>query len=71
MKLHFEHKSTAFEFERQPMPERRFRWLCFLALAAIGGGVLVALVYMVGMWAIGWALAALALVGVYKLFQLV
>lgn len=46
MKIHFEHKSTSFTFERQPMPECRFRALCSLVLAAIGGGVLLGLVYM-------------------------
>ena len=31
MKIRLEHNGTAFEFDRPPMPEHRFRALCLLA----------------------------------------
>ena len=67
MKIHFEHKSTVFELERKPMPEDHFRAVCKLAGATIGGLTLVALVHMVGVRAVAWALGALALVGLGRL----
>ncbi len=38
MKIHFELGDIVFEYERNPMPEGRFRALCRLALATIAGG---------------------------------
>lgn len=67
MKIHFEHKSTVFEFEQPPMTQERFAVLCKLAGGAIAGGVLVALVYMEGIWPIVWAVGALVLVGLYRM----
>lgn len=67
MKIHLEHNGTVLEFERRPMPPERFAAVCKLAGAAIGGVVLAALVYMVGIWAIPWAVGALVLVGLYKI----
>lgn len=67
MKIHFEHKSTVFEFERQPMPPERFSVLAKLAGAVIGGVVLLAAVHEVGIWAIAWAVGAMVLVGLGKL----
>ena len=69
MKIHFERKHTVFEFERKPMPPERFTVLCKLAGAAIGGGVLLGAIRMVGVWAIAWAVGALVLVGLGKLFS--
>ena len=69
MKIHFEHKSTVFEFERQPMSPERFNALCKLARAAIGGGVLLGAGGLVGIWAIVWAVGALVRVGLYRLFR--
>lgn len=46
MRIRLEHNGTVFEYERRPMPERRFKALC--ALAAAGGYV-----------GIVWAVAAL------------
>lgn len=67
MKIRLEHDGTVFEVERKPMPLERFTALCKLAGCAIGGVVLVALVHMVGIWAIAWAVGALVLVGLYKI----
>lgn len=46
MKIRLEHNGTAFEFERKPMPEGRFRALCALAAAGVYAGMV-------------WAVAAL------------
>lgn len=48
MKVHIELGSIVIEYEHRPMPESRFRALCFLVLAAIAGRVLLGLVYMIG-----------------------
>lgn len=69
MKIHFEHKSTVFEFERQPMPPERFTVLCKLAVATIGGAVLVAIVHMLGLFGLIWSLAGLVAYGGYKLIK--
>ena len=69
MKIHLEHNGTILEYEHRPMPPERFASLCRLAGGAIGGVVLVALVNMVGIWAIVWAVVALAAAGAYKLIQ--
>lgn len=66
MKIHFEHKSTVFEFERRPMPEGRFRALCTLILSVIGGAVLLGLVHMLDIWGLVLTLAGMAL---YKLVR--
>lgn len=67
MKITWKHGDRSIEFEHQPMPPERFTALCKLAGAAIGGLVLVALVRMVGVWAIGWEVGASVLVGIYRL----
>ncbi len=69
MKITWKHGDRSIEFEHQPMKESRFRALCSLALAAIGGGVLLGAVRMVGIWAIVWAVGALVLVGLYMLIR--
>lgn len=67
MKITWKHGDRSLEFQRQPMPPERFAALCKLAGGAIGGGVLLGLVHMLGVWGIVWAVAALVLVGIYKL----
>ena len=69
MKIRLEHNGMALDIEREPVPLERFRALCKLAGAAIGGVVLVALVHMVGVWAVAWAVGALVAVGLYKVFE--
>ena len=69
MKIHFEHKSTVFEFERRPMPEGRFRALCTLILSVLGGAVLLGLVHMLGVWGLVWPVGTLAMYGIYKIIQ--
>ena len=69
MKVTWKHGDRSVEFERQPMSPERFNALCKLARAAIGGGVLLGAVRMVGIWAIVWAVGALVLVGLYRLIR--
>lgn len=69
MKITWKHGDRSVEFERQPMSPERFNALCKLAGAAIGGGVLLGAVRMVGIWAIVWAVGALVLVGLYRLIR--
>ena len=69
MKVKWKHGDRSVEFERQPMSPERFNALCKLARAAIGGGVLLGAVRMVGIWAIVWAVGALVLVGLYRLIR--
>lgn len=57
------------EVEREPMPPERFRAVCKLLGAAIGGGVLLGAVHMVGLWAIVWAVGAMVAVGLYKMMR--
>ena len=66
MKITWKHGDRSIEFERQPMKESRFRALCSLALAAIGGAVLLGAVRMVGLAAIVAAVVCLILVGLGK-----
>lgn len=51
--------------EREPMSPERFEAVCKLVGAAIGGGVLLGAVQLVGAWAIGGALLVLILVGLF------
>lgn len=69
MKIHLEHNGTVFEFERTLMPPERFNALCKLAETVICGAVLLALVHMLGMWGLVWAVGALVLVGLYRLIR--
>ena len=69
MKITWKHGNRSIEFEHQPMPPERFNTLCKLAGAAIGGGVLLGAVRMVGIWAIVWAVGALVQVGLYRLIR--
>ncbi len=57
------------EVERDPMPPERFKAVCGLVGAAIGGAVLLGAVHLVGFWAIPWAAGALVAVGLYKLMM--
>ena len=64
MRFTWKHGARSLELERQPMPPDRFAALCKLAGAVIGGGVLLALVHMLDVWGLVWAVAALVLHGV-------
>ena len=57
------------EIERRPLSKKRFKCVCRLAGAAIGGAVLVALVHMLGLWGLLWPLAGMVLVGLYRLLS--
>ncbi|MBD5168891.1 MAG: hypothetical protein HDT20_02005 [Oscillibacter sp.] len=52
--------------EPVPLPPERFEAVCKLAWATVGGAVLLGAVHMVGVWAIGGALGALLLRGLYE-----
>ena len=49
------------------MSPDRFAALCKLAGAAIGGLVLLALVHMLDVWGLVWAVAALVLMGLGRM----
>lgn len=69
MKIAWKHGDRSIEFEHQPMPPEQFSAVCKLAGAAICGAVLVALVHMLDVQGLAWAVGALVLVGVYKLVK--
>lgn len=69
MKITRKHGDRSLELERQPMEPERFSALCKLALAAIGGFVLVAVVHMLGLFGLIWSLAGLVAYGGYKLIK--
>lgn len=69
MRFTWKHGARSFKLERQPMPPDRFAALCKLAGAVIGGGVLLALVHMLDVWGLVWAVAALVLVGLGRMAE--
>ncbi len=66
MRIRFERDGTVLEYETKPMSPDRFKAVCVLVDAAIGGAAFLGAVYLVGFWAIPWAVGALVavLVGV-------
>lgn len=62
MKIRLERDRTAFEFERKPMPERRFKALCALAAAGICAGMVIAVTALCGFLGLLLAVAGLLLV---------
>ena len=69
MKIKLDIENRTIECEREPVPPERFNALCRLAGGAIGGVVLLVGVHMVGVWAIGGALAALLFYGLYQIMK--
>lgn len=69
MKIRFDLDGKIFEYEKEPMTQERFKVVCKLAGAAIGGGVLLGAIHLVGFWVIPWAVGALVAVGLYKLMK--
>lgn len=61
MRVRLEKDGTAFEFERKPMPERRFRALCLLGALWLYGGMMVGVAALCGMAGV-WALVILTAV---------
>ncbi len=57
------------QVERDPMPPERFKALCRLAGAAIGGTILLVAIHLAGFWVVPWAVGALVAVGLYKLMK--
>lgn len=53
--------------ERDPLPPERFKVVCKLVGAAIGGVVLLVAIRLVGTWAIGGAVLAQVFYGLYKM----
>lgn len=60
---------THMTVEWVPMSTERFKAIVKLVETAIGGAVLLGLTHMVGVWAIGVAVAAYVLTGVYRLMR--
>lgn len=69
MKIKLDIENRAIEYEREPMPPERFNALCKLVKAAIGSVVLLVGIHMVGVWAIGGALAAMMFYGLYHMME--
>lgn len=62
MRIRLEHNGTVFEFERQPIPEGRFRALCILAAAGVYAGMVAAVTALCGGFGLLLALAGTVLV---------
>lgn len=69
MKIRLDVDDQHFEYETEPMTPERFKIVCKLVGAAIGGGVLLGAIALVGFWAVPWGVGALVAVGVYKLMK--
>lgn len=50
MRIRFEHNGTAFEFERRPMPEHRFKALCLLAAGGMYSGIAIGVAQLCGVF---------------------
>ena len=61
MKIRFEHNGTVFEFERQPLPESRFKAVCAIVAAGIYVGMVTAVTALCG-------IAGIAIVAFVTLF---
>lgn len=48
MKIRLEKDGTAFEYEKSPMPEHRFKAVCFLIAAVVYGWMLVQVAALCG-----------------------
>lgn len=65
MRVKVEKDGTAFEFERKPMPEHRFRALCLLGALGLYGGMMVGVAALCGIPGIGaLAVATFLIVGI-------
>ena len=49
MKIRLERDGDVFEFERQPLPESRFKAVCGLAAAGIYAGMVVGIAALCGL----------------------
>lgn len=61
MRVKFEKDGVTFEFEREPMPEHRFRALCLLGALGLYGGMMVGVAALCGLSGV-WALVAMTAV---------
>ncbi len=68
MKITFDHRGDGvhMEVQRDPMPPERFKAVCRLVAAGIGGAVFLVAVKLAGIAAIIGAAVALFMVGLYK-----
>ena len=65
MRVKFEKDGVTFEFEREPMPEHRFRELCLLGDLGLYGGMMVGVAALCGIPGIGaLAVATFLIVGI-------
>lgn len=48
MRIHLEHNGTVFEYERHPLPERRFRAICGLVAAGVYAGMVATVAALCG-----------------------
>jgi len=64
MRIKLDYHGVTFEYERQPLPERRFRILCTLAAAGIYVGMVAAVAALCGAFGLLLVLAGTVLVAV-------
>lgn len=65
MRVRLEKDGTVFEFERRPMPERRFQTLCLLGALGLYGGMMVGVAALCGIPGVGvLAVSTLLIVGI-------
>lgn len=50
MRIRLELNGTTFEFERKPMPERRFKALCLLAAGGMYARMAIGIAKLCGIW---------------------
>ncbi len=69
MKIRLDVDDKHFLYETDPMPPERFKAVCGLVGAAIGGAVLLGAVRMAGFWVIPWAAGVLIVAGLIRLMK--
>lgn len=65
MKIKFERDGTVFEFERQPLPESRFKAVCGFAAAGVYVGLALGAAVLCGVQGLVAVVVAAAVVAVF------
>ena len=48
MRIRIEHNNKSFEYEREPLPEKRFKAVCWLSAAGVYAGMVAAVASLCG-----------------------
>ena len=62
MRIRLEHNGTVFEYERQPLPESRFRALCAIVVAGIYSCMVTAVTALCGAFGLLLAMGGTVLI---------